>query len=168
MRVVLVLLGALIINSAYAHGPTPRKTDESVVVKGGLEKVWKKISEPCAIVTWHPEVKSCELISEKQQKVTLINDKVILIEVDEVADAEKSISFRLGGEIDIAALPVSSFNGRIKVSVEGDATRVSWTARYYRAFTGNEPPAGQDDETAQAAVDAFVKSGLDNLAATSR
>lgn len=168
MRVVLLLLGALIVNSAYAHGPTPRKTDESVVVKGSLDIVWKKVSEPCAIVTWHPQVKSCEVVSDKQQKVTLSNDKTILVEVDEVADAEKTISFRLGGEIDIAALPVSSFNGRIKVNVEGDATRVSWMARYYRAFTGNEPPEGQDDETAQAAVDAFVKAGLDNLAATSR
>jgi len=165
MKIFVALLATFIASTAYAHGPTPRKTDESVLINASPETVWKKLIAPCSIASWHPEIAKCEIITDKQHKITLKNGKSIVEEIDEMADADMTISYRLDGEIDIAALPVSSLNGRIRVKAEDGGTRVSWMARYYRAFTGNEPPEGQDDETAQAAVDSFVKSGLANLGA---
>lgn len=163
ITLLATLLASLVATSAQAHGPTPRKTDESVLVNASPETVWKKLTAPCSIATWHPEVAKCDIITDKQHKITLKNGKSFIEEVDEMADADMTISYRLDGEIDIAALPVSSLNGRIRVKAEDGGVRVSWMARYYRAFTGNEPPEGQDDEAAQLAVDSFVKAGLANL-----
>jgi mxaD protein len=74
-----------------------------------------------------------------------------------------TISYRIGGEIDFKALPVSSLTGRIKVKAEAAGTNVSWLARYYRADTTNEPPKGLDDESALNAVNSYIKAGLSGL-----
>lgn len=156
-------IGLCVSSSVWAHGPTPQKTDESVQVNATAEATWKRISAPCGLAQWHPQVTACEVVNDKQQKLTLSNGKQLLQEIDEVAAAEMTVSYRLSGDIDLEAMPVSSLNGKIKVLAEGGQAKVSWMARYYRAFTGNEPPAGQDDESAKAAVDAFVKAGLQGL-----
>lgn len=163
MKFYLAILSLCMVNSAYAHGPTPQKTDESISINATPEVVWKKIIEPCAIAKSNSEVSACEIVNEKQQSITLKNGKKILQEIDEIANAEMTVSYRLSGDIDIAALPVSSLNGKIKVAPDAAGAKVTWTARYYRAFTGNEPPAGQDDEAAKQAIDAFVKAGLNGI-----
>ncbi len=148
---------------AWAHGPTPQKTDVSIQISASAETVWQKVNGPCALAQWHPRVTACEALNDKQQTLTLKNGKRLLQEIDEVSAAEMTVVYRLSGDIDLEALPVSSLNGKIKVSANGSQAKVTWTARYYRAFTGNEPPAGQDDESAKAAVDDFVKAGLQGL-----
>lgn len=163
MKWSLLLAGLLLSANVWAHGPTPQKTDESIQVGTSADAVWKRISAPCGLAQWHPQVTACEAVNDKQQKITLKNGKQLLQEIDEVSAAEMTVSYRLSGDIDLEALPVSSLNGKIKVSADGSLAKVVWTARYYRAFTGNEPPAGQDDESAKNAVDSFVKEGLQGL-----
>lgn len=162
MKWSLLLIG-LISANVWAHGPTPQKTDESTQVNATAEAVWKRISNPCGLAQWHPQVTACEAVNDKQQKITLKNGKQLLQEIDEVSAADMTVAYRLSGDIDLEALPVSSLNGKIKISADGANAQVTWTARYYRAFTGNEPPAGQDDESAKSAVDRFVKDGLQGL-----
>lgn len=169
MRMSVALLAAVIAVPAFAHGPTPRKTDESVLIEAAPEDVWKKIVDrPCAIADWHPEITACDELEPRKLSLTLANGGKIIHEIDEIADDKRVLSYRLGGDVDISAMPVSSLNGKIKVEQEGDGARVNWMARYYRAFTGNEPPEGQDDETAKRAVDAFAKAGLGGLQETMR
>jgi len=163
MKWSLLVVTMLLSANVWAHGPTPQKTDESIQVHATAEAIWQRISAPCALAQWHPQVAACEAINDKQQKITLKNGKQLLQEIDEVSAAEMTVAYRLSGEIDLEALPVSSLNGKIKVSADGSNAKVVWTARYYRAFTGNEPPAGQDDESAKTAVDSFVKDGLQGL-----
>lgn len=163
MKWSLLLAGLMFTATVWAHGPTPQKTDESVQVNAAADAVWKRISAPCALAQWHPQVTACESINDKQQKITLKNGKHLLQEIDEVSAADMTVAYRLSGDIDLEALPVSSLNGKIKVVADGSNAKVVWTARYYRAFTGNEPPAGQDDESAKSAVDSFVKDGLQGL-----
>jgi mxaD protein len=163
MKWSLLLAGLMFTATVWAHGPTPQKTDESVQVNAAADAVWKRISAPCALAQWHPQVTACEAINDKQQKITLKNGKHLLQEIDEVSAADMTVAYRLSGDIDLEALPVSSLNGKIKVVADGSNAKVVWTARYYRAFTGNEPPAGQDDESAKSAVDSFVKDGLQGL-----
>jgi mxaD protein len=162
MKWSLLLIGLMSAN-AWAHGPTPQKTDESIQVNAAADAVWKRVSAPCGIAQWHPQVMACVAVNDKQQKITLKNGKQLLQEIDEVSATEMTVSYRLSGDIDLEALPVSSLNGKIKVAADGANVKVTWTARYYRAFTGNEPPAGQDDESAKSAVDTFVKEGLQGL-----
>lgn len=163
MKWSLLMMGLMLSANVWAHGPTPQKTDESAQVQAPADAVWKRISAPCGLAQWHPQVTACEAVNDKQQKLTLRNGKQLLQEIDEVSAADMTLAYRLSGDIDLEALPVSSLNGKIKVTADGANAKVAWTARYYRAFTGNEPPAGQDDESAKNAVDAFVKEGLQGL-----
>ena len=156
------LLSAIMM-PAYAHGPTPQKTDQSALINAAPAAVWKKLSEPCAIANWHSEVSNCESSTALKRTLTLKNGGKINEEIDEILPAEMTISYRLGGDMDIKALPVSSLTGRIKVVAEGAGSRVSWLARYYRFDTTNEPPKGLDDESAQKAVNAYVKTALEGL-----
>lgn len=162
MKWSLLLVG-LMSAQVWAHGPTPQKTDESMQVNAAADALWQRVSAPCGLAQWHPQVKACESVNDKQQKITLNNGKQWLQEIDEVSATDMTVSYRLSGDVDLDALPVSSLNGKIKVAAEGAHAKVTWTARYYRAFTGNEPPAGQDDESAKNAVDRFVKDGLQGL-----
>jgi len=163
MRFWVLLMGLSICGTGLAHGPTPQKTDEVITLSATPEAVWKKVMEPCGMAKWHPEISGCEAVNDKQQMLTLKNGKKILHEIDEISSTDMTLSYRFSGDIDIEALPVSSLNGKIKVLANSDGAKVSWTARYYRAFTGNEPPTGQDDEAAKNAIDQFVKSGLSGL-----
>ncbi len=163
MKLLQVLLITAISLPAFGHGPTPQKTDESVLIAATPDIVWKKLSEPCVISTWHPEVSSCEEVSPLKRILTLKNGGKISEEIDEILPVEMSISYRLGAESEVQAIPVSSLTGRIKVVADGAGSKVTWIARYYRADTTNEPPKGLDDGTAQLMVNAYVKSGLEGL-----
>lgn len=160
---MLALMISVAILPAYAHGPTPQKTDQSALINLTPAQVWKKLSEPCAIDSWHAEVAKCESSTPLKRTLTLKNGGQMQEEIDEILPAEMTMSYRLGGDMDIKALPVSSLNGRIKVVAEGAGSRVSWVARYYRFDTTNEPPKGSDDESAQKAVNAYVKAALEGL-----
>ena len=160
---VFITGGIIVECECVGAWPDTAKTDESIQVGASADAVWKRISAPCGLAQWHPQVTACEAVNDKQQKITLKNGKQLLQEIDEVSAAEMTVAYRLSGDIDLEALPVSSLNGKIKVSADGSNAKVVWTARYYRAFTGNEPPAGQDDESAKNAVDSFVKEGLQGL-----
>ena len=163
MKLWIALLGMCISANVFAHGPTPQKTDQTVLIKASPDAVWKLLSEPCAIKNWHPDVVDCLSTSASSRTLTLNNGGKLNEEVDEILPAEMSISYRIGGEVDIKALPISSLTGRIRVKAEGADTQVSWVARYYRADTSNEPPQGLDDETAVKAVNAYVKTALAGL-----
>lgn len=162
MKLIQAILFSAIIYPAYAHGPTPQKTDQSALINAAPDVVWKNLSEPCAIANWHPDVANCVSSTPLKRTLTLKNGAIINEEIDEILPGEMSISYRLG-EIDIKALPVSSLNGKIKIKPEGAASRVTWLARYYRADTTNEPPKGMDDESAQKSVNTYVKAALEGM-----
>lgn len=165
MKPFLAILTLCIVLPAAAHGPTPRKTDQTILVNAAPDKVWKMMSVPCAIAEWHPQVAGCQDVSGKGRALTLKNGGKLVEGFDELLPAEMSLSYRLEGDLDIQALPVSSLSGRIRLKAEGTGTRISWMARYYRAFTGNEPPSGQDDESAEQAVNAYVSGALEGIKA---
>lgn len=168
MNPLYALLLSAIALPVLAHGPTPQKTDQSALIKASPEVVWKLLSEPCAITSWHPDVQDCQSDDPLKRTLTLKNGGKINEEMDEILPTEMSISYRLGGEVDPKALPVSSLTGRIKVKAEADGSRVSWVARYYRVDTTNEPPKGLDDESALSAINAYVKAGLSGLDSPSK
>lgn len=163
MKLIYTLIISTFALPVLAHGPTPQKTEQSVIIKATPAIVWKFISEPCSIKKWHPDVADCQSSDPKKLTLTLKNSSKIDEEVDELDQENMSISYRLASEVDIKALPVSSLTGRIKVTAEQSDAKVSWLARYYRVDTTNEPPEGMDDEAAKNAVNAYVKAALSGL-----
>lgn len=163
MKLLQVLLISAMALPAYAHGPTPQKTDQTVLLDAAPDMIWKALSEPCAILNWHPQVAECKADGQLKRTLTFKNGGKITEEIDEILPGEMSISYRLGSDSELKALPVSSLTGRIKVKADGSKANVVWVARYYRADTTNEPPAGMDDAAAQSAVNGYVSEGLMGL-----
>jgi len=63
----------------------------------------------------------------------------------------------------VPVLPVDNYAASIDLTANGDTTVVSWKAGYYRAYMNNNPPEEMNEEAANTAVTALLKSGLQNL-----
>ncbi|MDD1616506.1 MAG: hypothetical protein CG439_1634, partial [Methylococcaceae bacterium NSP1-2] len=74
----------------------------------------------------------------------------------------KTINYA-GVDEKVPALPVANFSATITVAPKGDNSEVTWKAGYYRAYTNNNPPEEMNEATANAAVKAFVSTGLIDL-----
>lgn len=166
MKTTLTALSlALIAPFAHAHGPTPQKIEESVVINAAPAAVWAVVGDFAGIAKWNPAVKasSADKGSEAGSTRTLTLDKGKVTEqLDDIDAAGMTMNYR-SGETDPKVLPASSYSGRISVKAEGSGSKVSWQARGYRADTGNEPPPGMDDESAVKALRGLMRPGLDSL-----
>ncbi|MCB4771472.1 SRPBCC family protein [Ancylobacter sp. Lp-2] len=162
LAVALVFVG---LTPLAAHGPTPQRAEERVIIEASPDKVWALLARFGSIGEWHPLVRKVSVtggdVAGAERVLTL--DKGDIAEgLDEVDPAERRISYRLGKE-NIEALPVSFYTATIEVRPAGDGSEVVWDARFYRADTTNEPPEGLDDAAAIAAMGDFIRQGLDGL-----
>jgi hypothetical protein len=61
-------------------------------------------------------------------------------------------------------LPVNSYAAQMMVEPAGAAkSKVVWKAGFYRYYTQNDPPKGQDEEAANNAVNGVFDAGLPGL-----
>ena len=163
------LLGILLFPlSSQAHGPTPQKAKESVIINASVETVWNAVRQFDAIADWHPDVKASQgdgkLESGGTRNVTLQNGGQLVEELDYYNDQEHEYSYRLKTE-NVEAFPASSYSIALKVNA-GDApghSEVMLKSRFYRGDTGNTPPENLNDEAAVAAMNKFFKNGLAGL-----
>jgi mxaD protein len=162
----LVLI--FISGAALAHGPTPQKVDQSIVIAAKPDTVWKVVGEFAGIGSWHPAVARSEGSggngSGGQRKVTLKAGGILNEGLDEMSATGRSYSYRLS-DPDLKALPVSSYSATLTVSPEGDGSRVEWLGRFYRGDTGNEPPEELSDEAGRTAMNRYFADGLKGLKA---
>ena len=70
-----------------------------------------------------------------------------------------------GAEEKVPVLPVDNYAASIDLEDKGGSTVVSWKAGYYRAYMNNNPPEEMNEEAANTAVNAILKTGLANLKA---
>ncbi|KQP29690.1 MxaD protein [Methylobacterium sp. Leaf104] len=168
LRVPILVL-TLLSGTALAHGPTPQKVDQSIVIAAKPDAVWKVVGEFAGIGSWHPDVAGSEgrggNRSGGQRTVTLKAGGTLHEGLDEMNAAGRSYSYRLS-DPDLKALPVSSYSATLTVSPEGDGSRVEWLGRFYRGDTGNEPPEDLSDEAGRTAMNRYFADGLQGLKAT--
>ncbi|WP_336741960.1 SRPBCC family protein [Aureimonas altamirensis] len=159
-----ILAFAVMAAPAMAHGPTPQKVDETVVIDAPPEKVWAVMGDFGSIADWNPAVGSATVSNGNERgshrTLTLPSGTVT-----EGLDAHRPDSmryrYRLQGETD--ALPVSSYTAEMKLEPDGQSTKVTWLGRFYRADTNNDPAEGKTDEDAVRAMTDFIRTGLDGL-----
>ncbi|MGO3123750.1 MAG: SRPBCC family protein [Advenella sp.] len=166
--IVTVLFLATALAPAYAHGPTPKKVEESISISAPVEKVWETAGAFGEISKWHPDVSksSADKGNEPGSVRELTLEKGVIKEsLDEYDAAAHSYSYRMDGE-NLEALPVSSYSATMTVEADGDGSKVSWIGRFYRGDTSNEPPENLNDESAIAAMTAIYKDGLAGLKKT--
>ncbi|MCK5830433.1 MAG: SRPBCC family protein [Methylococcales bacterium] len=169
LSTLFILTLSLIPFCTHAHGPTPKKADESIVINVSIKKVWDVVKEFDQISDWHPDVKSSKgggkNESDSVRTMTLSNDGVIEESLDYYSDKDYEYNYRLKGE-NASVFPVSSHTSSIQLTAEGDKTLVKWKSRFYRGDTGNTPSEKLNDESAIKAMNEFVQNGLKGLKET--
>ncbi len=168
MKIRLAFLALVMsIVSAAAHGPTPIKVDEKITVAADPQKVWAMVGRFGGLADWHPDVASVEATGGDAvgavRKITLRKGGVITESLDEFDPQQFKYSYRMS-DPNLEALPVSSYSATLVVRpAAGGGSEVQWYGRLYRGDTGNEPAEGLDDESAKAAMTAFLRDGLKGL-----
>ena len=164
----VLLLPILAATTALAHGPTPQKIDGSIAIQAPPDAVWRVMGDFDRIAGWHPDVARAEGTGGNAEgatrRVTLKAGGTLVEGLDEWKADARTYSYRLS-DPDLAALPVSSYSATLTVTPEAGGSRVSWTGRFYRGDTGNEPPETLDDAAGRTAMTRFVTDGLQGLKA---
>lgn len=151
-----------------AHGPTPKKAKESVLIAAPPEIVWDKIKDFDNISQWHPLIvestgDGANKPGSSERTLTLKGGGQIIEGLDVYEDEGREYGYRLSKE-NIEAFPVSFYTATIKVSpAEAGKSLVEWKGRYYRGDTGNFPPEHLNDEAAIEAMNEHITTGLKNL-----
>ncbi|MCJ2034508.1 SRPBCC family protein [Methylobacterium sp. J-068] len=169
MRLVTsALVLSLFATVALAHGPTPQKVDQSIVIAAKPDAVWKVVGDFAGIGGWHPDVAGSQGSggneSGGRRQVTLKSGGTLDEGLDEMNASGRTYSYRLS-EPDLKALPVSSYSATLSVTPDGDGSRVEWVGRFYRGDTGNEPPEELSDEAGRTAMNRYFADGLKGLKA---
>jgi hypothetical protein len=162
----LASLGLVLINSSvWAHGPTPQRVDEHIVIDAEVATVWQQVNAFDQLDKWHPAVESITMQDETTRIVKLKSGGEITESLDESDPERHYLGYRLLTE-NIEAMPVSFYTIGIEVEPSDNGSKVSWSGRFYRADTGNFPPENLNDEAAVKAMTDYAKSGLEGLKST--
>lgn len=161
---VVLLLG---IPPATAHGPTPHKVDQSIVIAAPPEAVWAAVKDFDGLAKWNPQVESSAGRGGNavgaERDVVLKSGGQLTDSLDEYLEDEMSYSYRLLTP-DIKAFPVSFYSATLAVKPGPDGgSEVAWEGRFYRADTGNFPSDTQNDQAAIDAMTRFFQDGLQTL-----
>jgi mxaD protein len=157
----------LTAGAVEAHGPTPQKVEEKITIAAPPADVWKVVKDFGAIGTWHPTVTDVKVEgsgNETTRTLTLKSGGQLVDSLDATDDAAMTLDYRLQN-VDIKALPVSSYSMELDVKPAAGGSEVEWISRLYRFDTGNEPAEDQNDETAVKATTEYIKTGLEGLKA---
>lgn len=163
---VLSVLGLAFATGVSAHGPTPQKVVESVEIARPVEKVWDKVKDFGAIGQWNPAVAKSEAQGDnlpgEKRTLTFPNGEQLVEELDFYDEKAYEYHYRLK-DVNVKALPASSYSAVLKLTPAGQGTKVEWKSRLYRGDTSNFPPDELNDEAAVQAMQALFKAGLENL-----
>src|SRR5690554_5152395 len=167
----LLLLPTLV----FSHGASRLQVEESVIINADVETVWNAVKDFDSIHKWHPAIVATDAQGGNDvgatRTLTLGNDATIN-EILKHHDTEK-MSYQydidsmssvgqvdIEGEMhDIPAVPVSRYKAWITVEAEGDQSKVTWMAKFFRGYTRNHhEPKELNDETAVNAIQGIFRS----------
>lgn len=150
--------------SAFAHGPTPQKLDERIVIKADPAAVWAMVKDYAKAEAWMSTVASTK--TEKKgadtfRTMSLKSGGKVTERIKSIDDAAMKIKFEFvnGG-------PVTNYNPYISVSKGDNAgeSKVRYFHRFYRFFPNNPPiPEGQDDASAVKFIEGTYGGTLEGL-----
>jgi carbon monoxide dehydrogenase subunit G len=165
MKKFLALIAMAVFSvSAAAHGPTPQKIDDRIIIKAEPAQAWAMIKDYKNVQKWLPTVKSVEIQKEGAdtfRTLTLKNGGKIKERIKSVDDDNMKIKFEVleGGSF-------SNYNPYISVKKGPNAgeSEVRFFHRFYRQFPNNPPiPEGQDEASAIQFITDTYLPGNKNL-----
>jgi hypothetical protein len=150
---------------AWAHGPSRQKVTETIEINAPVDKVWKVVGN-FQDMSWLPIVAKTEgkggNDSDATRTLTLKNGGTVEEQLDRYDAEEHMYSYEIT-KVDVKVLPVNDYSSRITVEADGDKTKVTWWAGFYRGYMLNDPPPELSDEVALKAVTDLYKTGLEGL-----
>jgi mxaD protein len=166
-RFLLISAFLLAVTPASAHGPTPHKAEESIVIAASPSVVWEMVADFAGLAGWHPLVATCKVAAETasnaERTLTLRDGGALVESLDELDGGGRSLSYRLI-KPNLDSFPVSFYSATLTVrEAPNNGSMVRWSARFYRGDTGNYPPETLDDAAAQTAMINFIQAGLAGL-----
>ncbi len=154
--------------TAHAHGGTRQKVVESIEINASPDAVWNIIKD-FGDATWMPAVASSKSDKDSEKgavrELTLKKGGVLKEELKDIDPTTHTIKYRVHEEPDCSVMAVNNYSATISVSPAGNGSKVEWTSAAYRCFTPNNPPPGQDEKAAIAAMTSLAKESLENLKA---
>jgi mxaD protein len=167
MRKILGLFAFLLAAPAFAHGPTPIKVDETIVIAADPKAIWAVASKFDGLANWHPDVQAVKAkggdAAGAEREIMLKNGAILKEGLDEYDPVALKYSYRMS-DPNLDALPVSSYSVTFTIEpAAGGGSQVKWYGRLYRGDTSNEPPENLNDDSARTAMSTFLRNGLQGL-----
>jgi len=165
-RACVVVAAWAVLGTAWAHGPTRRKVQESIEIDAPQAKVWAVIGN-FQDMNWLVGVSKTE--GEKgneigaTRRLTLTQGATIDEELYKYDADMMSYSYRITA-VDVKVLPVTNYSSTLTVSPAPDGkAKLEWAGAFYRGYPNNDPPPELDDEAAIKAVSGLYRTGLEAL-----
>jgi mxaD protein len=165
----LALLGLAGAPARAAHGASPLKVVEQIVIDAPPEKVWAVVSD-FSRYDWLPGVLRVEATGgnepEKAKRTLVMADGGAVAESLVKWDATQMTLAWHRDHDDVKRLPAVNYMTHVTVrSSEGGKTTAEWKGRFYRGHPFNDPPPELNDDVAVAAVTALHRASLAALKA---
>ena len=159
--------------NALACGPSPQKVIREITIKADIQDVWALLGNFEGMHLWHPHVKSTSIVVKKDangqltryRRLTLNTGKKMLERLREGGIGTATQKMKIGTYMESGDIPVSNYSNVISVTpgLVKNETKVIWIARFNNKANLMQAPAGEDDATAIAAIEAFYDAGLSAL-----
>lgn len=165
----MVALGGLLVSGlALAHGPTREKHSGSIEINAAPDAVWALVGDFAHAEKWVAGVESSTAQGGNEKGATRelkVPGGVIKEELKNVDNEKKVIQYKIVDPTDPAVFPVNNYSAKITVEASASGSKVEWDTAFYRWFLNNNPPDGQNEAAASAAVEKVVSQSLANLKA---
>lgn len=160
----ITTIAGLYAHPTLAHGPTPQKIDEQIVVAVPPAAAWALVGNFANFAAWNPALSGSSAdkgnAAESVRTLNFTKGGSVTEQLDEYLAGEMSLSYRSGRTTDPKVLPASSYSARLRVVPDGSGSRIEWRCRAYRADTNNDPAPGLDDAAVVQALRAYIQPAL--------
>jgi mxaD protein len=160
-------LALTVLASGYSVAAAPElHVHKTVTINASADKVWNLVKDFNALNTWHPAVAKDDIVEGTNNSVGAVR---LLSLKGGGTIKEKLLAFDATGHsfryaIVEGALPVSGYTSRLSVKSAGAGkSSVTWSGKFQRKNTGDNPGDSENDKTAVDTVTGVYQSGLDNL-----
>jgi carbon monoxide dehydrogenase subunit G len=129
------------------------EASKTITVNAGIEEVWKKVGDFCAIQDWHPAIEKCKAYDDHgtfYRTLTLTDGATI----SEKHAGEEATSYTYF--IKKSPLPVKAYKATFAAEGDASKTTITWSARFKAKDKTNEE--------AQAVIQGILDAGLTSIA----
>lgn len=171
-KIMAALVFGVFSGTANAHGTTPLKVEESIVINAPPVAVWRQVGNFGKPEKWmsmvaHSKAKGDNIVGATR-KLILKNGAVIKEELKSYDAGKISYKYKTAQVSPITALPVNGvLNASLTVEPDAVGAKVILSSgRFYRSWQRqDDPPPDESEKAAESAMRALFVESLANLKA---